>query len=58
MAAWYQVECNLSDKEWVDYKVSDFPLDKQLEWEDVGGMTLRKLVADCKQFPCIAGYED
>lgn len=58
LAAWYQKECDIPDEEWVDYKVSVYPLDKKLEWEDVENMTLRELVAHSNQFPYIAGYED
>lgn len=58
LAAWYRQEVEVSEEEWADYTVSDFPMDKQLEWEDAGEMTLRELVADCSDFPIIAGWED
>lgn len=58
LADWYRSECNIADDEWSDYKVNDFPMDLKLGWEDVGNMTLRQLVSDCEQFPCIAGYQD
>ncbi len=58
LAAWYRAECHVPDEEWQDYTVSDFPLDKVLEWEEAGEKTLRQLVADGAEFPQIAGWED
>ncbi|GBF73147.1 hypothetical protein PA598K_01432 [Paenibacillus sp. 598K] len=58
LAAWYYAEINLHEDERTDYHVSEYPLDTKLEWEEVGDMTLRQLVADCPEFPCIAGWED
>ncbi|WP_020615763.1 hypothetical protein [Paenibacillus daejeonensis] len=58
LAAWYYAEVSLHEDERTDYSVSEFPLDKKLEWEDAGEKTLRELVSDCTEFPVIAGWED
>lgn len=58
LSAWYRSECGVPDDEWQDYNVSDFPMDKVLEWEDAGEMTLRELIAGYTEFPSIVGWED
>lgn len=61
LASWYKDYCNIPDQEWVDYQVNDFPMDKQLEWEEVGEMTLRELIADVENLidcPMVVGWED
>jgi hypothetical protein len=58
LTAWYRAETDISDDEWQDYNVCEFPMDKKLEWEEVGEMTLRELVEGCTDFPHIAGWVD
>ncbi len=58
LAAWYREYHNIPEDEWKDYKVSDFPMDKKLEWEDEGGMTLREMIRGMSEFPGVVGFQD
>jgi len=58
LAAWYRTETGISEEEWADYVVKEIPLDKNLNWDGMGEMTIRKLVEGETNFPQIVGYSE
>ncbi|OKP91298.1 hypothetical protein [Paenibacillus sp. P32E] len=58
LAAWYRLEVTIPEEEWQDYKVVDLPLDKKMDWEEDGEMTLKELLEWETEFPQIVGSSE
>lgn len=58
LAAWYRSEVTIPEEEWKDYKIVDFPMDKKMDWEEDGEMTLQELLEWETEFPQIVGSSE
>ncbi|MBM7592277.1 hypothetical protein [Brevibacillus fulvus] len=61
--AWYKQNSGISEDEWAEYEVNDYPMDKPFKVEAGNGIgfemtTVRQFVAHVKEFPCIAWWSE
>ncbi|WP_163854603.1 hypothetical protein [Paenibacillus elgii] len=55
---WYRQTLKISDDEWKDYEVNDFPMNEQMRFENDCICTLRQFVSDVHEFPIIACWTE
>ncbi|MEK3699621.1 MULTISPECIES: hypothetical protein [unclassified Paenibacillus] len=58
LTVWYRSQVNIPDEEWQDYKVVDLPMDKAMDWEEDGKMTLQELLEWETEFPQFVGSSE
>lgn len=60
---WYKRHTGVSEEDFADYAVDDYPMDKPNKVESPSGIgyittTVREWVQDVKQFPCVAWWTE
>ncbi len=58
LAAWYRSEVTVNEEEWADYDVQEVPMDKNMQWDELGEMTIQNLVEGETNFPMIVGWTE
>lgn len=60
---WYKKNSGISEEEFAEYDVDDYPMDEPVPVEARNGrgyetLTLREFIADVKHFPCTAWWSE
>ncbi|WP_019123615.1 hypothetical protein [Brevibacillus massiliensis] len=61
--AWYKQYTGISEEEFAEYEVDEYPMDKPVQVDSRSGVgyettTVREWVHDVKEFPCIAWWSE